>query len=253
MVSWNELKEKKYFVVPTSPDWKQDPPGMRRFYDNPEANPLRTPTGKIEFESVGLKEHFADDDERPPVPHWIPYGETHQESLLHPRSRQYPFLMMSNHPRWGVHANHEDISWLREIPTCKVKGPDGYGYQPIWIHPKDAERKGIRSGDVVKVFNERGVVLAGAYVTERIMPGVLSIDHGAKYDPIVPGEIDRGGAINAITPRKTTSRNACGMAVSGFLVDIERANMDDLRQKYPEAFQRPFHSAAGPSLESYLR
>jgi trimethylamine-N-oxide reductase (cytochrome c) len=40
-------------------------------------------------------------------------------------------------------------------------------------------------------LNERGEVLAGAYVTERIMPGVISIDHGAKYDPIVPGELDR--------------------------------------------------------------
>ncbi len=252
MVSWNELKEKKYYVVPTSPDWKKDPPGLRKFYDNPEANPLKTPTGKIEFESVGLKEHFPDDNERPPVPHWIPFGEMHHESLLHSRSQKYPFLMMSNHPRWGVHANHQDISWLREIPTCKVRGQDGYQYQPMWIHPKDAEIKGIHHGDVVKVFNERGTVLAGAYVTERIMSGVLSIDHGAKYDPIVPGEIDRGGAINSITPRNITSRNACGMVVSGFLVDIERADMDELRRKHPGAFQRPFHTSAGSILESYL-
>ena len=252
MVSWDKLKEKKYYVIPTAPDWKNDPPGLKNFYDNPEANPLKTPTGKIEFESIGLKEHFPDDNERPPVPHWIPFGETHQESLLHPRSQKYPFLMMSNHPRWGVHANHEDISWLREISTCKVMGADGYRYQPVWIHPQDAKRKGVNTGDVVKVFNERGMILAGVYVTERIMPGVLSIDHGAKYDPIVPGEIDRGGAINAITPRNTTSRNACGMATSGFLVDVERADMDGLRRKYPEAFERPFHPAAGPTLEAYL-
>ena len=37
-------------------------------------------------------------------------------------------------------------------------------------------------------------------VTERIMPGVISTDHGAKYDPIVPGELDRGGVINTIVP-----------------------------------------------------
>ena len=53
---------------------------------------------------------------------------------------------------------------------------------------------------MVSIFNERGTVLAGAYVTERIMPGAVGIDHGAKYDPIVPGEIDRGGAINTIVP-----------------------------------------------------
>jgi anaerobic selenocysteine-containing dehydrogenase len=105
---------------------------------------------------------------------------------------------------------------------------------------------------VVRVYNERGSVLAGAYVTERIMPGVVSQDHGAKYDPIVPGEIDRGGAINAISPRNTTSRNACGMAVSGFLVEIERINLDEMRRHYPEAFSRPFHASAGPCLESYV-
>jgi anaerobic selenocysteine-containing dehydrogenase len=172
---------------------------------------------------------------------------------LHPRSKQYPFLVVSNHPRWGIHANHEDISWLREIPTCKVRGTDGYQYQPVWINPGDAERKGIRNGDVVKVFNERGVILAGAYVTERIIPGVVSIDHGAKYDPIIAGQIDRGGAINSITPRNTTSQYACGMVVSGFLVDIERANMDEMRRQYPGAFNRYFDPAAGPCLESWLK
>jgi molybdopterin guanine dinucleotide-containing S/N-oxide reductase-like protein len=252
LVSWNKINEKKYYVVPVSPDWQKDPPGLRQFYESPENNPLKTPTGKIEFESVGLKEHFPDDDERPPVPHWIPYGETHQESLRHPRSKKYPLLICSNHPRWGVHANHEDICWLREIPNCKVRGPDGYQYQPVWMNPRDAAARGIRNGDVVKVYNERGVVLAGAYVTERVMPGVVSQDHGARYDPIVPGEIERGGAINAISPRKTTSRNACGMAVSGFLVEIERANLDDLRRQYPEAFNRYFHPASGLCLESYM-
>jgi molybdopterin guanine dinucleotide-containing S/N-oxide reductase-like protein len=252
MVSWEEIKQKKYWVVPVAPDWKEDPPGLRPFYEDPGANPLRTPTGKIEFESVGLKEHFPDDDERPPVPHWIPFGETHQESLLHPRAETYPLLMMSNHPRWGVHANHEDISWLREIPTCKVRGVDGYQYQPLWINPGDAAARGIRNGDVVKVYNERGIVLAGAYVTERIISGVVSQDHGAKYDPIVPGEIDRGGAINAITPRKTTSRNVCGMAISGFLVEVEQANLFELRDRYPEAFNRTTHPTVGPSVDSYL-
>ncbi len=252
MISWEEINEKGYFIVPTDPNWKQYPAGLRGFYENPEKNPLSTPTGKLEFESVGLKKHFPDDDERPPVPHWIPYGESHQESLMHPRAKKYPLLICSNHPRWGVHANHEDISWLREIPTCKVRGPDGYQYQPVWINPVDAAKRGIKHGDVVKIYNERGAVLGGAYVTERIMPGAVSQDHGAKYDPIIPGELDRGGAIDTIAPHKTTSRNAVGMVVSGFLVEVEAVNMDDLRRQYPEAFERPYDPAAGTCLESFV-
>ena len=80
--------------------------------------------------------------------------------------RAYPLLMMSNHGRWRVHAQCDDITWTREAPTCKVKGPDGYMYEPVWIHPTDAARDGIKNGDIVKVFNERGIVLGGAYVGE---------------------------------------------------------------------------------------
>ena len=68
----------------------------------------------------------------------------------------------------------------------------------LWIHPSDAAQERHQNGDVVNIFNERGEVLCGAYVTERIMPGVVYVDHGARYDPIVPGELDRGGAINTI-------------------------------------------------------
>ena len=91
-----------------------------------------------------------------------------------------------------------------------------------------------------------------AKVTNRIMPGVVYMDHGAKWDPIVPGEIDRGGAINTIVPRHTTSKNAVGHAVSGFLVDIEKTDLDGLKKKYPEAFNRPFDKQAGPGLDAVL-
>jgi len=251
-ISWEELNEKGYFVVPTDPEWNKHRAGIIDFYEDPEGNPLKTPSGKIEFCSQNLAKHFPDDDERPPVPHWIPYGESHQESLLHPRAKKYPLLIVSNHPRWRVHAQHDDVTWLREIRTCKVKGPDGYLYEPVWIHPADAAERGIENGDVVKVCNDRGAVLGGAYVTERIMPGVVYQDHGARYDPIVPGELDRGGANNTIAPRKTTSRNATGMATSGFLVEVERADLDELMKKYPEAFKRPYHPTAGACTESFL-
>jgi trimethylamine-N-oxide reductase (cytochrome c) len=106
------------------------------------------------------------------------------------------------------------------------------------MNPADAKARGISPGDVVAVYNERGTVLAGAYVTQRIMAGAVGIDHGAKYDPLEPGEIDRGGVINTIVPRNCTSKNTVGMAVSGFLVEVERTDLDALNAKYPEAFAR---------------
>jgi hypothetical protein len=78
------------------------------------------------------------------------------------------------------------------------------------------------------------------------------MDHGARYDPIVPGELDRGGAINTITPHNTTSKNATGMVVSSFLVEVEKANLEELRKKYPEAFQREYGPATGLRLGAWV-
>jgi len=182
---------KRYYVVPTDPEWEKYPAGLITFHDNPEKDPLTTPSGKIEFYSERLAQHFPDDKERPPVPHWVEKSDYHDERLTSVRAKKYPLLCMSNHPRHRVHAQMDDCGWFREINTCKVRGTDGYLYEPIWINPVDAMKRDIKDGDIVKTFNERGGVLLGAYVTERIMPGVVGVDHGARYDPIVVGELDR--------------------------------------------------------------
>jgi anaerobic selenocysteine-containing dehydrogenase len=252
LMTYEEFKEKGYFVIPTEDRSKKHPVGLEEFYKKPDSHPLKTPSGKIEFLSRNLAKHFPDDKERPPVPHWIEKGESHDERLSSERVKKYPLLIMSNHGRWRVHAQCDDISWTREIPTCKVKGPDGYGYEPLWMNPVDAKSRGIENGDIVKVFNERGAVLGGAYVTQRLMTGVVYMDHGARYDPIIPGELDRGGAINTITPHNLTSKNATGMVVSSFLVEVERVDIDELRKKYREAFVRPYHVSSGLRMERVL-
>ncbi|MEM2914995.1 MAG: molybdopterin dinucleotide binding domain-containing protein, partial [Candidatus Bathyarchaeia archaeon] len=172
-ISFKKWKERGYWLLPVDPEWrKKNIPLLKLFTEFPELCPLKTPSGKVEFYSERLAKHFPGDCERPPIPKWIPYGKTWQESLLHKRSKKYPFLLVSNHPRWRMHAQLDDALWLREIPTCKIKGPDGYFYEPLWINPVDAEKLEIKTGDILKVYNEWGVVLGGAYVTNRIMPGV---------------------------------------------------------------------------------
>jgi len=60
-ISWEDFKEKEYYVFPTAKDWEKDPPGLRLFHDDPEKNPLPTPSGKLEFYSERLARHFPDD------------------------------------------------------------------------------------------------------------------------------------------------------------------------------------------------
>ena len=66
------------------------------------------------------------------------------------------------------------------------------------INTTDAEARGIKNGDMVRVFNDRGVTMLLARVTERIMPGVVDIPQGAWYDPDENG-LDRGGCVNILT------------------------------------------------------
>jgi trimethylamine-N-oxide reductase (cytochrome c) len=123
------------------------------------------------------------------------------------------------------------------------------------MNPKDAEKRGIKNGDIVKVYNERGGVLCGALVWERIMPGVLSIDHGARADFIIPFSLDRGGAINVIAPEGLTSKHAAGQATSGYLADVERvsmAQMEEWRTDYPEAFERRYDPASGLLFNAWV-
>ena len=191
-ISWEELNEKGYYVIPPDPDWEKIPAGLIEFYEDPVKHPLSTPTGKLEFYSTGLAEHFPDDDERPPVPHWVAQGESHQETIGTERSKKYPLLVMSNHPRWGVHSQHDDVTWFREIETCKIRGSDGYQYHPLWMNAADADARGIKHGDVVSIYNERGTVLAGAYVTERIMRRRRGDRPRSQVRPDSPGR-DRPG------------------------------------------------------------
>jgi anaerobic dimethyl sulfoxide reductase subunit A len=87
----------------------------------------------------------------------------------------------------------EDVDWLLEVLP-----------QTLWINPVDAAERGIRHGDLIRVFNDRGEVRVRAKVTPRIMPGVLALPQGAWYSPLAGGKVDAGGCINTLTAYKPT-------------------------------------------------
>jgi len=259
VISWEEFKEKGYYVYPIAEGWEKDPAGLIEFYQDPVKYPLPTPTGKLEFYSERIDKAFPYDRERAAIPKWIEKSETHDERISSDRARMFPLLMMSNHGRWRVHAQCDDISWSREVMTCKVAGPDGYKYEPLWINPQDAAKRGIQTGDIVQAFNERGVVLCGALVWERMIPGAVYVDHGSRTDFIIPGKIDRGGAINLISPRGTASKNCLGQATSGYLVDVQKVTARDYEQwrkldpeAFDDAFTREYDPAAGLRFNAWV-
>ena len=258
-ITWEEFKKRGYYVPKTDPDWKKLPAGMQNFYEDPETYPLDTPSGKIEFWSEALAVNFPDDQERLPMGRWMiggpaSEGWTHDESLHGEKAKTYPLLVTSTAPRWRVHVQGDDIAWFREIETCKVKGFDGYDYEPLWIAPEDADARGIRNGDIVKVFNDQGTILCGARLSERVATGSIMIHKCSRVDPIGP-HLDRGGSTNLISPPRPISQHCWGFAVTGYLVEcakLERAEYDEMKATYPDAFARDYDEGIGINYASWV-
>jgi anaerobic selenocysteine-containing dehydrogenase len=100
------------------------------------------------------------DVEREHLPHFFEPGEAWPDNPLH---ATYPFVLMSERPRFRVHSQWYNNKYLRELdPEPTVK-----------INPIDAKARGIKSGDHVECFNDRGHAVALASVNEAIRPGTL--------------------------------------------------------------------------------
>jgi trimethylamine-N-oxide reductase (cytochrome c) len=234
VISWEEFKTKGYYLVPL-PEPYNSTPSLRWFYEgrecdtpdfgNPKRNTekgkeLATYTGKIEFESQSLKKFTPDDQERPLIPRYIPSWEGHECKEI---VKNYPLQLITPHPRFSIHTMYDHSEWIWDIPGHRTL-INGYYYITARIHPSDAETRGIKEGDVIRLFNDRAQVLCAAHVTERVRPGTIHAYEGsAKYDPIqpgVPGSVDRAGCVNMLASDRFMSQNAPGFAPNSILIEI---------------------------------
>jgi molybdopterin guanine dinucleotide-containing S/N-oxide reductase-like protein len=236
IMSWEEFEKKGYVVISPGDDY-QSTPALRWFYEgrncdtpdplNPKrktgkAGELGTYSGKIEFVSRSLTSRFPDDDERPPMPHYIPSWEGHRSELR----KKYPLQIISPHPRFTFHTHYDmHAAWLNEIPTHRII-KDGYAWWPVRINQADAAKRGILNDDIVKLYNDRGAVLCIAVISERVPSGIVhSYGSSGNYDPIEPGKagsLDKGGCVNILTSSRMMSKHAPGMTPNSCLIEIEK-------------------------------
>ena len=161
----------------------------KAFRDDPEANPLKTPSGKIEIFSKRLWDlNAAWELPEGEAIHAIPaYERTWEGPDDHEGKKRHPFQLIGHHFKGRTHSTYGNLPWLMQVAP-----------QRLWMNVVDAQRLGVRHGDLVKVFNDRGVVHVRVKVTPRIMPGVLSLPQGAWYAPDKNG-VDLGACINTLT------------------------------------------------------
>jgi DmsA/YnfE family anaerobic dimethyl sulfoxide reductase A subunit len=164
--------------------------GLEAFCADPGKNPLSTPSGLIEIYSSKLAEMartWTFDDPRDflhPLPIYTPGYESHEDA-----NDTYPLVLTGFHYKSRTHSSFGFIDVLKQ--ACR---------QQVWINPLDADPRGITTGDICKVHNERGAIEIEAKVTPRIIPGTIAIPQGAWHDADMSGDkVDKGGCINTLT------------------------------------------------------
>ncbi|QNM91102.1 molybdopterin guanine dinucleotide-containing S/N-oxide reductase [Aliarcobacter cryaerophilus] len=180
------------------------------FREDPILEPLGTPSGKIEIYSKKIASMNYDDCKAHPS--WFEPDE-----WLGMKNKDAEFALITSHPNHRLHSQLNNTS-LRDKYAVSNR-------EPIFIHTKDAKAKGIKNGDIVRVYNKRGEILAGAVITDDIRRGVVRVDEGAWYDPLERGKIGTiclNGNVNVLTKDIPTSKLANGNSSNTALVNIEK-------------------------------
>ncbi len=184
---------------------------LEDFRIDPTRKRLSTPSGRIEIFSAKIASFGYRDC--PGHPTWFEPAEW----LGSAKARQYPLHLLTTQPSTRLHGQ---MDMGRVSRRSKVAGRE-----PMRINRADADVRGIHAGDVVRVFNDRGAILAGAVLTDQIRSGVIQISTGAWYDPVEPGAIgslDKHGNPNVLTLDKGTSSLAQGPSAQTTLVEVEK-------------------------------
>jgi len=141
--------------------------GIRALNVSHVANPtldFETPSRKIEF--------YSEQAERlglPSLPsHDMP---TRQEPRTGPAERAYSLALTQGRTLTHFHGFYNNG---QELPTLARRESE----PTLWISPADAVIRNVADGAPIRIFNERGDLLARARVTDRIPSGTVWMRDG---------------------------------------------------------------------------
>ncbi len=222
---FDDFWEQGFFEMPRPPE----PQVMFKDYRaDPGQHRLGTPSGRIEIFSERIASfNYAD---CPGHPAWIEPVE-----WLGDANRRHPLHLISSQPSTKLHSQYDHGAVSQEN---KIRGRE-----PIALNPEDAAARGLATGDIVRVFNDRGQCLAGVRLDAGLKRGVAQMSTGAWYDPLVPGEIgtlDKHGNPNVLTIDKGTSSLTQGASAHTCLIEVERfvGELPPITAYDPPAFVR---------------
>ena len=184
----------------------------RAFREDPLANPLPTPSGKVEIYSQRLAElaevyEYADDQIIHPLPIYAPEAEGYGS----PAMRDFPFQLVGYHARQRTHSSFGNVEEIESVSPHEML-----------VNPIDAHALDLHARERVVVENDRGAIVVRVRITPRVMPGVLALPQGAWHKADMYGDkLDWGGCINTLTSDRPTAL-ARGNAQHTILVRVRK-------------------------------
>ena len=187
-ITLEDVKAKGYarLTMPSADDWAPHREGN-----------FPTPTGKCEFKSsitgggnfvVPLfRQGYNGDQDGTPVdalPHYIPPNENPQTTPA--LAKRYPLSLITPKSHAFLNSNYGNL------PAQTAQAGEE---QSVFLHPEDAEQRGIVAGAPIRVFNDRGAFEAFASISPDIMPGVVMAPSGYWHR-----SNRKGATVHALTP-----------------------------------------------------
>jgi len=158
---------------------------------------FQTPSGKAELFNPVLAEQGLD-----PVAEFVPPDESRHGG----EANTFPLELLARK------ADNFLNSTFSNVPAVQSMEEPGL----VEIHPRDAQARGIRHGDTVRVFNGRGQISLRARVNGAVQAGVVAA--ALNWAKLTPG----GGNINTLTSEKLTDMGNSATFYS-VLVEVELA------------------------------
>jgi anaerobic dimethyl sulfoxide reductase subunit A len=185
-----EFKQKGTFQVPRKEGDNYGAIALKSFREDPVANPVKTESGKIELHCQVLAADIKaiGFSTIRPIPEYIPAQRGYEATFSDWTNKvkgPYPLQMYNKHYWRRSHTEFNNVLQLREAFP-----------QEFVMNPIDAAARGIKNSDMVKITSSEGSAIRHVLVTDRLMPGVTILPHGAwtEFDDALG--VDKAGSDN---------------------------------------------------------
>lgn len=223
-VPLKEVMENGVYQVPRSPGDAFTYIDFESYIADPVANPVKTESGKFEIYCKVLADKIKayGYTEISPIAKYKPVKDGVEATYSDWKNKvkgEYPLQLLTTHYMRRSHSVFDNIQQLRRAFP-----------QEMWINTMDAEERGIQNGDTVLITNMHGKVLRPAYVTERILPGVIDLGEGAWVNLDESTGIDMAGCSNMLAGNTPSGQGVQTWNTN--IAQVEKWNGDSLNPDY---------------------